>query len=54
MQLPLLIAGLVLVIAGGGWFAAATTVGWICLGVFAAITLLQVLILVGVVALGSK
>jgi uncharacterized membrane-anchored protein len=44
MQLLLLIAGLVLLLAGGSWFAGAATVGIICLVLFAVITLLQVFV----------
>lgn len=42
MQLIMLLAGLVLVIAGSSWFTGATTVGIICLVVFAFITVIQV------------
>jgi hypothetical protein len=44
MQFLLLIAGLVLLLAGGSWFAGAATVGIICLVLFGIITLLQVLV----------
>lgn len=44
MQLLLLIAGLVLLLAGGSWFAGAATVGIICLVLFGVITLLQVFV----------
>lgn len=50
MGLPFLIAGLVLLLAGSTWFAAATTVGWILAisgGVVILVQLLWVL-LVGV------
>lgn len=44
MQFLLLIAGLVLELAGKDWFSGAGTVGWICLGVFALITLIQIIV----------
>lgn len=44
MQLLLLLAGLVLLLAGSSWFAGAATVGVICLVVFAIITLIQIVI----------
>lgn len=40
MQIILLIAGLILLLAVSAPWAA--TVGWICLGVFAVITVLQI------------
>lgn len=43
MQVLLLIAGLILVLAGGSWFAGATTVGVICLVLFGIATLVQIL-----------
>jgi membrane protein implicated in regulation of membrane protease activity len=46
MQVILLLAGLILLLAVTAPWAA--TVGWICLGVFAVITLLQVLAVIGV------
>jgi hypothetical protein len=33
VQILLLIAGLVLELAGKDWFSGAGTVGWVCLGV---------------------
>lgn len=30
---PLIVAGLILLLAGKSWFAGAATVGWICLAV---------------------
>ena len=40
MQLVLLVAGLIFLLAVSAPWAA--TVGWICLGVFAAITVIQI------------
>lgn len=44
MQLILLVAGLVLLLAGGDWFDSADTVGWILIGAFALITIVQVVV----------
>ncbi len=44
MQLFLLVAGLVLLLVSPPLFAGAATVGWIFIGVFAAITLIQITI----------
>lgn len=41
MQLILLVVGLILVLVSPPLFASAVTVGWICLAVFAAICLIQ-------------
>lgn len=49
MQILLLIAGLILLLAGGSWFAGATTVGIICLVLFGVITAAQVAVIAGVV-----
>ena len=49
-----LIAGLILVIAGGSWFAAATTVGWILVAVAVTAFLLQVGLFAAVALLGNK
>jgi hypothetical protein len=46
MQLILLVAGLILLLAVTAPWAA--TVGWICLGVFALLTVLQIAALVAV------
>lgn len=43
MQIILLIAGLILLLAGGSWFAGATTVGIVLLAVFAVVTIIQLL-----------
>ena len=48
MQILLLIAGLILLLAGGSWFAGASTVGIICLGLFGVITAAQVAVVAGV------
>ena len=53
MQIILLVIGLILVIALPTLFTGAAAVGWICLGVFAAITLFQ-LIAFGLVAWGGS
>lgn len=41
MSLVLLLAGLILLLAGGSWFAGATTVGVICLVVGAVLFVVQ-------------
>lgn len=41
MGLPLLIPGLILLLAGSGWFGGATTVGWILTIVGAVVLLVQ-------------
>lgn len=47
MQILLLLAGLILLIVGGSWFAGAATVGVVCLVVFAIITLFQIIAIAG-------
>lgn len=42
MQILLLIAGLILLLAGGSWFTGAAAVGIICLVLFAIITAVQI------------
>jgi len=49
MQLLLLIAGLVLLIAGSSWFTGAATVGVICLVLFGIATVAQLAVIAGVV-----
>lgn len=47
------IAGLILLLAGGSWFAAATTVGWILVAVAVCVFLLQVGAVAAVALFGS-
>lgn len=54
MQVILLIAGLILLLVNPPLFAAAGTVGLICLIVFGAITLFQIIAFLGVAIFGAK
>lgn len=55
---PLIVAGLILLLAGKSWFAGAATVGWICLIVglapLAVVALVFLLGLVGITLFGRK
>lgn len=48
MFVPFLIAGLILVIAGHSWFAAAAAVGWILIAVSAVMVVVTLAILGGI------
>jgi hypothetical protein len=54
MALPLLVAGLVLWLAGGGWFDSATTVGQILTAVGAVLIVIQLLFVAGVGFLATR
>lgn len=48
--LPLVLIGLILLLAGQSWFTGAATVGWICLAVgLAPFVILAVITLVGLI-----
>lgn len=51
---PMLMVGLVLLLAGGSWFPGATTVGLILVAVSGVALILAVLILVCVAIIASK
>jgi hypothetical protein len=57
MGIPFIIAGLILLLAGAGWFTGAATVGWILLiggGVLALLQLLWALFMGAAVASSSR
>lgn len=54
MFLPLLIAGLILVLAGGSWFTGAVTVGTICLVIAAVLFVIQIAAFAAVAKVGAS
>jgi hypothetical protein len=54
MILLLFIAGLILLLAGSGWFAGAATVGLVLVIVAGFVILMQLLMLLGVTVAGTS
>jgi hypothetical protein len=54
LGLPALVAGLILLLAGGSWFTGAATVGWILIGIGGIVVLFSLVVFLTVATAIAK